>query len=186
MVDKTTPEEVLDKEADLPTRRDFLMLTTGSLGAVGAACTLWPFVQSMNPAADVMALSSTEVDISSLGPGQSMTVMWRGKPVFIRHRTPEEIEKVRATPLKDLKDPEGDEKRIQKPQWLVVVGVCTHLGCVPTGQKDADNKGPYGGWFCSCHGSMYDASGRIRQGPAPKNLEVPPYKFLTDTRIRIG
>jgi ubiquinol-cytochrome c reductase iron-sulfur subunit len=186
MTDKITPEETLSPETDSSSRRDFLMLTTTSIGGVGAACALWPFVQSMNPAADVAALSSIEVDLSKIAPGQSLTVMWRGKPVFIRHRTPEEITHAKETALKDLPDPEVDEKRVQKPEWLVVIGVCTHLGCVPMGQKPSDNKGKYGGWFCSCHGSMYDPSGRIRQGPAPKNLEVPPYKFLSDTRIMIG
>lgn len=187
---RTPPHERQEEEGgssqDLPNRRDFLTLTTTSLGGVGAACALWPFIQSMEPSADVIALSSIEVDLSKVAPGQSLTVMWRGKPVFIRHRTPEEIKDAESIPLKDLRDPEDDTKRTQKPEWLVVIGICTHLGCVPMGQKPTDNKGKYGGWFCSCHGSMYDGSGRIRQGPAPKNLEVPPYKFLTDTRILIG
>jgi ubiquinol-cytochrome c reductase iron-sulfur subunit len=169
-----------------PKRRNFLMLTAGAVGGVGAAGALWPFISSMNPAADTLALSTTEVDLSAIAPGQAITVMWRGKPVFIRHRTPEEIQQALSTPMKDLPDPETDNQRVKKPEWLVVLGVCTHLGCVPNGQKSTDMKGDYGGWFCSCHGSQYDTAGRIRKGPAPKNLEVPPYIFMNDKRIRIG
>ncbi len=112
--------------------------------------------------------------------------MWRGKPIFIRHRTPKDIEEARAVPLADLKDPATDQSRVQKEQWLVMIGICTHLGCIPLGQKPTDNKGPYDGWFCPCHGSAYDTSGRIRQGPAPRNLDIPPYAFTSDTKIRIG
>jgi ubiquinol-cytochrome c reductase iron-sulfur subunit len=135
----------------------------------------------MNPSADVLALSSTEVDLSQIAAGQSVTILWRGKPVFVRHRTEAEIEQARKDDNADLPDPQKDEARVQKPEWLVMMGVCTHLGCVPLGQK-----GDYGGWFCPCHGSHYDTSGRIRKGPAPANLPVPEYTFLTDTRIRIG
>jgi ubiquinol-cytochrome c reductase iron-sulfur subunit len=171
-----------------PTRRDFLYLTAASMGAVGAAVTAWPLVDSMNPAADTLALSTTEVDVAALQPGQAVTVMWRGKPVFIRHRTEAEIAEAQAVKLEELRDPESDSDRVQKghEKFLVTVGVCTHLGCVPSGQKDTDVKGEYAGWFCPCHGSHYDTSGRIRKGPAPKNLEVPPYAFLSDTKIRIG
>ncbi|HEX6958255.1 MAG TPA: ubiquinol-cytochrome c reductase iron-sulfur subunit [Ferrovibrio sp.] len=164
-----------------PTRRDFIVVAAGAFGAVGAAAALWPFIDQMNPSEDVLALSSTEVDLSQIEVGQSLTVLWRGKPVFVRHRTKAEIEAAEKDDNADLKDPQRDEDRVQKPEWLVLVGVCTHLGCVPLGEQ-----GEYHGWFCPCHGSVYDTSGRIRKGPAPKNLAVPQYTFLTDTRIRIG
>ncbi len=167
-------------------RRDFLVLTSTAMGVIGTGYLAWPFIKSMNPAADVLALSSIEVDISTIQPGQALTAVWRGKPVFIRHRTKEEITQARVMSIKNLPDPESDEKRTQKAEWLVVVGVCTHLGCVPLGQKPNDNKGEYNGWFCPCHGSHYDTSGRIRRGPAPKNLQVPEYEFLNDTTIRVG
>ena len=167
-------------------RRDFLYLTTGLFAGAGAALALWPFIHSMNPSADVLALSTTEVDISPVEVGQSITVIWQKKPVFIRRRTPEEIQIAEAEPLDDLPDPQTDTDRVIKPEWLVVVGICTHLGCVPLGQRSADPHGKYGGWFCPCHGSVYDASGRVRRGPAPRNLDVPPYAFIDDFRIRIG
>jgi ubiquinol-cytochrome c reductase iron-sulfur subunit len=135
----------------------------------------------MNPDASVKALSSTEVDVSEVSLGQSITVLWRGKPVFIKRRTEEEISKARDVDLKELKDPEKDEDRAKNPEWLVMIGVCTHLGCVPLG-----NKGEYGGWFCPCHGSHYDTSGRIRKGPAPTNMEVPKYEFVNSNTIKIG
>ncbi len=168
------------------TRRDFLLYATTAVGAVGTAVALWPFIHSMNPAADVLALSTTEVDLAPIAEGQAITVMWRGKPVFVRHRTAAEIQEAQAVPVGELRDPQTDEERVQKPEWLVMVGVCTHLGCIPLGQKAADPKGDFNGWFCPCHGSHYDTSGRIRKGPAPTNLPVPEYAFLTDTSIRIG
>jgi ubiquinol-cytochrome c reductase iron-sulfur subunit len=168
------------------TRRDFLYLTAGAFGAVGTGLFLWPFIHSMNPSADVLALSTTEVDISSVQPGQSITVTWRGKPVFVRRRTPQEVDAARKININELPDPQADQARVQKPEWLILVGVCTHLGCVPLGQKSTDPRGEYGGWFCPCHGSHYDTSGRIRKGPAPANLPVPTYTFLTDTTVRIG
>lgn len=168
------------------TRRDFLLYATTAVGAVGTAIALWPFIHSMNPAADVLALSSTEVDLSPIAEGQSITVTWRGKPVFIRHRTAREIEEARAADASGLPDPQKDEDRVQKAEWLVLVGVCTHLGCIPLGQKTSEPKGEYNGWFCPCHGSHYDTSGRIRKGPAPANLVVPEYTFLDDNRVRIG
>lgn len=168
------------------TRRDFLLYATSAVSVAGVAVAAWPFIDSMNPAADVLALSSTEVDLAPIAEGQAITVMWRGKPVFIRHRSAAEIEGARKVALTDLRDPQKDEDRVQKPQWLVMIGVCTHLGCIPLGQKPADPKGDYSGWFCPCHGSHYDTSGRIRKGPAPLNLPVPPYSFLTDTSVRIG
>lgn len=167
-------------------RRDFLALSAGAFGAIGAACVAWPFIDSMNPAADTLALSTTEVDLSPIKVGQSITVMWRGKPVFVRHRTAKEIEEAQEVDLADIRDKQTDSERVQKPEWLVLVGVCTHLGCVPVGQKTGEPRGDYDGWFCPCHGSHYDTSGRIRKGPAPKNLAVPEYTFINDTTIKIG
>ena len=167
-------------------RRDFIVVATYAMGAVGAAAAVWPLIDQMNPAADTLALASTEVDVSKIAQGQAITVTWRGKPVFIRHRTPDEIARANAIDGAELRDPQEDEVRAQRPELLVVVGVCTHLGCVPLGQKTGDVKGDYDGWFCPCHGSHYDTSGRIRKGPAPTNLEVPPYNFLSDNVIRIG
>jgi len=164
-----------------PSRRDFLYVAAGGLGAVGAAGFVWPLVNQMNPSRDVLALSSIEVDLSGIEVGQSITVSWRGKPVFSRRRTEEEIAKARAVPMDVLPDPEGDEARVQKAEWLIMVGVCTHLGCVPLGQQ-----GDYNGWFCPCHGSHYDTSGRIRKGPAPLNLVVPKYVYLDDNSVKIG
>ena len=167
-------------------RRDFLQLSTISIGAVGTAAFIWPFLKSMSPAEDTLALGTTEVDVSLIEEGQSVTVKWRGKPVFIRKRTKDEIDEAKTVNLEDLKDPEEDINRVKKDEWLVLVGVCTHLGCVPLGQKLTDSKGEYNGWYCPCHGSHYDTSGRIRKGPAPENLAVPPYSFLNDTTIKIG
>ncbi len=174
------------QSAEKPTRREFLYLTTGAVAAIGSAAALWSFADSMNPSADVLAVSTTEVDLAPIQAGQSITVIWRGKPVFIRHRTAEEISLAENQDIAELPDPQTDKARVQKPQWLVVLGVCTHLGCVPLGQKVTDSKGEYKGWFCPCHGSHYDTSGRIRKGPAPRNLGVPVYSFLTDSKIRIG
>lgn len=167
-------------------RRDFLYLTAGLFTAAGTALALWPFIHSMNPSADVLALSTTEVDISPIEVGQSITVIWQQKPVFIRRRTDEEIQVAEQTPEADLPDPQTDEDRVVKPEWLIVVGVCTHLGCIPLGQKSTEPRGEWNGWFCPCHGSHYDTSGRIRKGPAPKNLPVPKYEFVDDTTILIG
>ncbi|PLW79279.1 ubiquinol-cytochrome c reductase iron-sulfur subunit [Cohaesibacter celericrescens] len=165
------------------TRRDFLYVATGAFGAVGAAALAWPFIDQMNPDATALALASTEVDISSIEEGQSLTVKWRGKPIFIRYRTQTEIDEARAVDVATLKDPQTDEERVKpgKEQWLIQIGICTHLGCVPLGEE-----GDYDGWFCPCHGSHYDSAGRIRKGPAPLNLELPPYEFLSDTLIKIG
>jgi len=178
-----------------PTRRDFLFIATGAVGAVGLAATVWPFINQMNPDASALALASTEVDIASLNAGESVTVKWRGKPVVVRNRTAEEIEAAKTTPLGDLKDPLArnanlpddaaatDENRSAtgKENWFVMVNVCTHLGCIPLGQE-----GEFGGWFCPCHGSVYDTAGRIRIGPAPENMAIPVYAFMTDTKIKIG
>ena len=168
------------------------MVATGALGAVGVAATAWPFINNLNPAADTLALSTVEVNIQPIAVGQAVTVKWRGKPLFVRHRTPEEIKEAEAVPLSQLRDPQTDNSRVTdtakkvRPEWLIQIGVCTHLGCVPLGNKAGDPKGPFGGWFCPCHGSAYDTSGRIRQGPAPKNLEIPPYLFTSDTLVRVG
>ena len=162
-------------------RRDFIFTASYVLGAVGVGAAVLPLIDQMNPDASVKALSSTEVDVSEVSPGQSITVLWRGKPVFIKRRTEEEISKARDVDLKELKDPEKDEDRAKNPEWLVMLGVCTHLGCVPLGDK-----GEYGGWFCPCHGSHYDTSGRIRKGPAPTNMEVPKYEFVSSNTIKIG
>ena len=167
-------------------RRDFLQLSTLTLGGIGTAAFIWPFIKSMSPAEDTLAAGSTEVDISMIEEGQSVTIKWRGKPVFIKKRTKEEIEAAKMVHASDLRDPQDDADRVQKEEWLVLVGVCTHLGCVPLGQKLSDMKGDYDGWYCPCHGSHYDTSGRIRKGPAPTNLDVPPYSFLNDTTIKIG
>ncbi len=176
------------KSEEGETRRDFLYLTAAAFGAVGAGSVAWPLIDQMNPAADTLALSSTEVDLSPIEEGQAITVMWRGKPVFIRHRTAKEIEEAKEVDLSALRDPQADADRVKEgnEKWLVMVGICTHLGCVPLGQKDSDVKGEYDGWFCPCHGSHYDNSGRIRKGPAPTNLSVPDYTFVSDTVIRIG
>jgi len=170
------------------TRRDFLTLTATAVGAIGAGVTLWPMIDSLNPAKDTLALSTTEVDLKPVQVGQRLTVAWRGKPVFIDHRPPEEIKKAQDVDVSTLRDPQKDADRVKpgKAEWLVIVGVCTHLGCIPLGQKQGDDRGAYGGWFCPCHGSVYDTSGRIRQGPAPLNLVVPPYVFTSDTAIKIG
>jgi ubiquinol-cytochrome c reductase iron-sulfur subunit len=167
-------------------RRDFLILTASAVAGVGAAVTIWPFIDSLNPAADTLALSTTDVDLAPVQVGQRLTVAWQGKPVFIDHRTPQEIKAAEDVDVATLRDPQPDSARVKKPEWLVVVGVCTHLGCIPLGQKPTDPHGNYDGWFCPCHGSQYDSSGRIRQGPAPKNLVIPPYQFTDATHIKIG
>ena len=167
-------------------KRDFLIVSTYALAGIGAAAFVWPLIDQMNPAADTLALASTEIDLSSLEEGQAITVKWRGKPVFVRHRTADEIKQAQEVSLEGMRDPQTDSERVTKEKYIVLVGVCTHLGCVPLGQKSGDVKGQYGGWFCPCHGSHYDHSGRIRKGPAPTNLEVPSYKFLSNTVIKIG
>ena len=167
-------------------KRDFLFITTAGLAVAGGAATVISMVNTMNPAKDVMALSTTEVDLSPLETGQSLTVMWRGKPIFIRRRTKEEIRSAENVSESELIHKASDQSRVKKSEWLVVIGVCTHLGCVPLGQKIGDSKGEYGGWFCPCHGSHYATSGRIRKGPAPLNLEIPPYDFIAEDIIKIG
>lgn len=168
-------------------RRDFLILTAGAIGGVGAVGLVWPFISSMNPAADVLSASKLEVDLSHVKEGQSITVMWRQKPVFIRHNTEKEIEEARAVKVSDLRDPETVEQRCPySPKWIIQIGICTHLGCIPLGQKPGQPRGDYGGWFCPCHGSQYDTVGRIRSGPAPLNLWLLPYKFVNEHHVILG
>ena len=164
-------------------RRDFLYVATGAVGAVGAAAVVWPLINQLNPDASTLALATIEFNVSAIPEGQSVTITWRGLPVFVRHRTAAEIEEAQAVPMSELKDPETDEQRT-KPgheQWLIMIANCTHLGCVPVGES-----GDFDGWFCPCHGSHYDTAGRIRRGPAPLNLVVPPYEFVSDTLVQIG
>ena len=189
-----------DKDPKQPSRRDFIFLATGAFAAVGAASIAWPIVDQMNPDATALALSKIEVDISQLERGQAITVKWRGKPVFIRRRTEEEIQMASRVDIDSLPDnnarnynlsPDSsasDENRSldENGEWLVMVGVCTHLGCVPKGQSLGDSKGDFGGWYCPCHGSHYDTAGRIRKGPAAKNLDIPAAEFINQNVIRIG
>jgi len=169
-------------------KRDFLKLVTGGAVAIGAAAIAWPFIDSMDPAADVLALSSVEANIEPVEAGSGITVVWRGKPIFVRHRTPAEIKQDQGVKLADLIEPATDASR-HKPdhaEWVIMIGICTHLGCIPLGNKPTDPRGDYGGYLCPCHGSQYDAAGRVRHGPAPLNLFLPPYEFMNPTRIKIG
>lgn len=179
---KNLPEN--EKEGE--SRRDFMQLLASAFGVFGGAIAVWPLINSLNPAKDTMALATVEVNISDIPKGSAKTVMWQGKPVFVKHRTEDEIAQAQSVDVGALSDKETDDDRVQRPEWLVAIGVCTHLGCIPTGQKVSETRGDYGGWFCPCHGSHYDTSGRIRKGPAPKNLTVPPYEFINDTTIKIG
>ncbi|HEY9011082.1 MAG TPA: ubiquinol-cytochrome c reductase iron-sulfur subunit [Devosia sp.] len=178
-----TQTPTAEPHAPQSNRRDFLYVAAGAVGAVGVAGLAWPLINQMNPDASVLALASIEFDLSGIEEGQSVTIKWRGLPVFVRHRTEAEIEEARAVPLSDLKDPETDEQRTKAghEQWLIMIANCTHLGCVPVGES-----GDFDGWFCPCHGSHYDSAGRIRKGPAPKNLVLPPYEFISDTLVQIG
>jgi len=166
------------------TRRDFLFVATGAVAAVGAAAAAWPLISQMNPDASTVAAGAPiDVDLAPIAEGQAIKVFWRGKPIYLMHRSKKEIEEARAVPLAQLPDPQADQARVKEghDQWLVVIGICTHLGCIPIAHE-----GDYHGFFCPCHGSQYDTSGRIRRGPAPLNLPVPPYAFVTDTKIKIG
>ena len=169
-------------------RRDFLNVAAVSFAGVGAVAVALPLIQQMNPPADVLALAQTEVDISKIASGQGIKTVWRKQPVFIRNLTPQEIKAANAVPVGDLRDPETLAQRTKpgKTNWLITLGVCTHLGCVPLGIGEGENRGPFGGYFCPCHGSAYDTAARIGQGPAPKNLVVPDYEFVSDTTVRIG
>jgi len=187
-------------EEDEPTRRDVILVAAAGFAAVGAAAALWPLLDQMNPDQSALSLATTDVDLSHIEVGQAITVMWRGKPIFIRRRADDEIAAAKSVPVDDLPDPlarnanlpdnapASDENRAGKDRepWLVMIGICTHLGCIPKGQSVGDNKGEFGGWFCPCHGSQYDTAGRIRVGPAPQNMAIPPYAFLSDTKIKIG
>jgi ubiquinol-cytochrome c reductase iron-sulfur subunit len=179
----TLADTTASTEAPEPTRRDFIniLATTGAVGA--AAAFAWPLVDQLNPAADTMALASIEFDLTKVALGQEVTISWRKQPVFVRHRTPAEIAKARADDHAQMKDPATDASRVKAghEEWLIVLASCTHLGCIPT-----LGGGEYGGWLCPCHGSQYDTSARIRKGPAPKNLYLPDYAFLTDTKVKIG
>ena len=187
-------------------RRDFLMVATGAVAGVGAALVAWPFINQMNPDASVLALASVEVDLAPIAEGQAVTIKWRGNPLIVRHRTKAEIEDAKSVKIEDLKDPSARNANVKdsdqatdanrvvggKEQFLVMLGVCTHLGCVPDGNNASrefavvEGAIKTGGWFCPCHGSQYDTAGRIRKGPAPENLPVPPYKYLSDTKVVVG
>lgn len=167
-----------------PTRRDFLYVATGAVAAVGAVATAWPLISQMNPDASTIAAGAPiDVDLSPIAEGQAIKVFWRGKPIYIMNRTKKQVEEARAVPVSSLPDPQSDQARVKEghEQWLVVIGICTHLGCIPIAHE-----GNYDGFFCPCHGSQYDSSGRIRQGPAPANLPLPPYAFTSDSKIKIG
>jgi len=178
-----TQSSTAHQDAPNPGRRDFLYVAAGAVGAVGVAGAVWPLINQLNPDASVLALASAEFDLSGVEEGQSVTVKWRGMPVFIRHRTATEIEEAKAVPLSDLKDPQTDAQRVKEghEQWLIMIATCTHLGCIPVGEA-----GEFGGWLCPCHGSQFDTAGRIRKGPAPTNLVLPPYEFISDTQVKIG
>jgi ubiquinol-cytochrome c reductase iron-sulfur subunit len=169
-------------------KRDFLKMVAGCAGAITVGAIAWPLIDSMNPSSDVLALSSIEVDLTPIPPGSGIVVNWRGKPIFVRHRTPQEIKEAQGVKLSQLIDPALDSARVKDghEQWLVLIGICTHLGCIPLGNKPTDPRGDWGGWFCPCHGSQYDTAGRVRHGPAPANLALPPYAFESDTKIKIG
>lgn len=185
---------------DDPSRRDVILIGAGAFAAIGGAAALWPLIDQMNPDASTLSLASTDVDLAPIEEGQAITVMWRGKPIFIRHRTAKEVEEAKEVKLTELVDPlarnanlpddapatDANRAAAEKEPWLVMIGICTHLGCIPKGQAVGDYKGEYGGWFCPCHGSQYDTSGRIRKGPAPENMYIPPYAFTSDTKIKIG
>ncbi|MEE9347602.1 MAG: ubiquinol-cytochrome c reductase iron-sulfur subunit [Robiginitomaculum sp.] len=171
-----------------PAKRDFIYIATGAAAAVGMGAVAWPLVNQMGPAADTLAAGSIEIDISKVEEGQQLKMLWRGKPVFVRHRTPKEIAVAEALDITDLRDPATDGSRLIEnaqgkldPKILVMIGVCTHFGCIPVGEA-----GDFDGWYCPCHGSHYDTSGRIRKGPAPRNLDIPPYAYLSDTIIKVG
>lgn len=200
MATHETPFDSSIEPGDEPTRRDVLLIAAGGFAAVGAAAVLWPLLDQMNPDASTLSLATTEVDLAPIEPGQAITVMWRGKPIFIRHRTDKEIAEAKDVPLDELIDPlarnanlpanaladDANRAATDREPWLVMIGICTHLGCIPKGQAVGDYKGEYGGWFCPCHGSQYDTAGRVRIGPAPENLAIPPYAFESDTKIKIG
>lgn len=188
MANHASPAANAETAGDEPTRRDFIYVATGAMGAVGVAAVAWPFIDQMSPAADTLALSATEYDLAQVPEGQQVVIFWRGKPVFIRHRTPAEIAAAKKDDAASMRDPQTDADRVVqangqpgKEQYLVVEAACTHFGCVPT-----FGGGAYGGWLCACHGSVYDTAARIRSGPAPQNLVVPPYTYTSGTVVKIG
>jgi ubiquinol-cytochrome c reductase iron-sulfur subunit len=195
-----TIQTTMKPDEDEPTRRDVILVAAAGFAAVGAAAALWPLLDQMSPDQSALSLATTDVDLAHIDVGQAITVMWRGKPIFIRRRAEDEIAAAKSVPVDDLPDPLArnanlpddapatDENRASKDRepWLVMIGICTHLGCIPKGQAVGDNKGEFGGWFCPCHGSQYDTAGRVRVGPAPQNMAIPPYAFLSDTKIKIG
>ena len=184
--------------SDAGTRRDFLYVASGAIGAVGVAAAAWPFIDQMNPSTAALAMGTTEIDLTAIQPGQQIVYKFRGQPLFVRRRTPAEISAAKAVDVSSLPDPLArnlnlpdsaqatDADRATKPEWLILVGVCTHLGCTPTVSTPQMPEGDYGGWLCHCHGSQYDTAGRIRKGPAPKNLQAPLYTFLSDTHVKVG
>ena len=188
MATKASAEVTEGSGGDGVRRRDFLNVAAVSFAGVGTVAALAPLIVQMSPSADVLALSTTEIDISKVQPGQGIKTQWRKQPVFVRNLTPKEISEADAVPLSALRDPQTLKERTQpgKENWLITMGVCTHLGCVPLGAGEGEVKGEFGGYFCPCHGSQYDTAARIRKGPAPKNLEVPKYAFSSDTVVKIG
>ncbi len=206
--ESSTDPSLLNK--DDPTRRDVILVGAGAFAAIGGAAMLWPLLDQMNPDASTLSLATIEVDLAPIEEGQAITVMWRGKPIFIRNRTAGEVEDAKAVDMDELIDklarnanladdaPATDANRSavaesgedgaaqDRERWLVMIGICTHLGCIPQGQRPGVYKGEYGGWYCPCHNSQYDTAGRIRFGPAPENMYIPPYSFLSDTKIQIG
>lgn len=192
MTENTVPPgeapEPFQEEVHDPRRRDFINVAAVSFAGVGALAIVLPLINQMNPSADVLAQSTTEIDLSKIAPGQAIKASFRKQPLFVRNLTPKEIAEANAVPLSELRDPQTLAERTKpgKTNWLITLGVCTHLGCVPLGAGEGENKGPYGGYFCPCHGSAYDTAARIRKGPAPKNLFVPDYKFDTDTTVTVG
>jgi len=174
------------KAEEQPRRRDFIYIATGTAAAAGVGLVGWPFIDSFNPSADVLAMSKVEIDLGDMEVGQRITVKWNSKPIFICRRTPKEIAEAEADDHAKLIDPATDDERVQQKEWLIVIGICTHLGCVPIGQRIPQNRGPWNGWFCPCHGSIYDTAGRVRRGPAPRNLDLPPYTFGANKTVRIG
>ncbi len=219
MVDSDSSTDPSLMDDDDPSRRDVILTGAGALAAVGGAAMLWPLLDQMNPDASTLSLATIDVELAPIEEGQAITVMWRGKPIFIRNRTAKEVDEANAVKIDKLIDklarnanladdatatdanrsalpesgPEGASgstgdtaAETDRERWLVMIGICTHLGCIPQGQRPGEQKGEYGGWFCPCHGSQYDTSGRVRVGPAPENMYIPPYNFLTDTKIQIG
>ncbi len=188
--DRVSPEEMAERSDELenPRRRDYLTIAAVSFAGVGAVVTVLPLVNSMNPSADVLAQATTEVDVSAIEPGQAIKTSFRKQPLFVRNLTQAEQDAANAVPVSELRDPQTLKQRTKEghQNWLITLGVCTHLGCVPLGAGEGENRGPFGGYFCPCHGSAYDTAGRIRQGPAPKNLAVPDYVFNSDTVVTVG